>query len=137
MLHAPVGDAVAEDDERRVVTGGPSLDRAEEVPVLGVGCGGGEGRCADAVAGLHVRGRAAAGVAGDAGPGLAWLGVEGDGDVGLRGHGEVDRVGVGDLAARDGDGGGAVVEGQGFERRGVDTDYSGLAARGEGDGRGR
>jgi hypothetical protein len=40
------------------------------------------------------------------------------------------------LPARDGDAGGAVVEGQGFEGGRVDACHAGLAAGGEGDGGG-
>ena len=101
--------------------------------MLGVGPARQRGR-AHAVPALHVRRRAAARVARDAAARLAGLRVEGDGDVGLRGRGEVDGVGVGDLAARDGDGGGAVVEGEGFEGGGVDAGHAGLVALRERDG---
>lgn len=70
----------------------------------------------------------------DAAARLARLGVQGHGDVGLRRGGEVDGVGVGDLAARDGDRGGAVVEGERFERGGVDAGYAGFATLWQRDG---
>ena len=54
-------------------------------------------------------------MAGDAAAALAGLEVKGDGDVGLPGDAEVDRVGVGYLAARDGDAfAGAIFEGEGL-----------------------
>jgi hypothetical protein len=72
-------------------------------------------------------------VARDAAARLARLRVQGHGDVGLGGGGEVDGVGVGDLPARDGDGGGAVVEGQGLEGGGVDAGDAGFATLWQGD----
>ena len=129
---APVGDTIAQDDKGAVGGGRPCLYGVDKVPVLGVGPPG-ERRCADVVAGLHVRRRPAARVTHDAVAGLARLRVQRDGDVGLRVDFKVDWVCVGDLAARDGDGCGPVSEGQGLECGRVNAGYPGFAACWEGN----
>ena len=47
---------------------------------------------------------------------------------------EVDGVGVGHLAAWDGDIRGAVLEGEWLDRGGVDSGYAGFSAGGKGNG---
>lgn len=126
-----IRDTVTKNDKRAVVCWRPGFNRADKVPVLGVGTRN-RGRV-DVVASLHVRRRPAPRVARDAVAGLTGLRVQGNGNVGLRVNFEVDGIRVNHLAARNGDGCCAVVESQGLDRCRVDASHTGLAARGEGN----
>lgn len=88
------------------------------------------------VVGLYVWGCVVVRVVGDVVVWLVLLGVEGDGDVGLGVDGKFDWVCVCYLVVGDDDGGGVVVEGEGFECCGVDVGYFGFVFGGEGDGGG-